>query len=175
VTGHEVLLRCGAVAREPSSARHLIPGRRPGSALRRASRASRAGRGIVTAKPTVETLGIDVAAQSWQRSGDGDGSIEIAFVRDAVRAGGDWVLMRVAGDPGRPGVVYDRHEWVCFLDGRAERRIRRRSRLAAPRPRCADRISRAATCNPACGLVRKGRAVAAKPSCEPVIRAIRNH
>ena len=73
------------------------------------------------AKPTVEALGIDVAAQSWQRSGDGDGSIEIAFVRDAVcdavRAGGDWVLMRVAGDQAGRVLVYDRHEWVCFLDG----------------------------------------------------------
>ncbi len=71
----------------------------------------------MTAKPTVEALGIDVAAQSWQRSGDGDGSIEIAFVRDAVRAGGDWVLMRVAGDQAGRVLVYDRHEWVCFLDG----------------------------------------------------------
>ena len=69
------------------------------------------------AKPTVEALGIDVAAQSWQRSGDGDGSIEIAFVRDAVRAGRDWVLMRVAGDQAGRVLVYDRHEWVCFLDG----------------------------------------------------------
>lgn len=71
----------------------------------------------MTAKPTVEALGIDVAAQSWQRSGDGDGSIEIAFVRDAVQAGGDWVLMRVAGDQDGRVLVYDRHEWVCFLDG----------------------------------------------------------
>ncbi len=31
-------------------------------------------------KPTVESLGIDVAAQDWQRSGTGDGSIEIAMV-----------------------------------------------------------------------------------------------
>jgi hypothetical protein len=69
------------------------------------------------AKPTVEALGIDVAAQSWQRSGDGDGSIEIAFIRDAVPAGGDWVLMRVAGDQAGRVLVYDRHEWVCFLDG----------------------------------------------------------
>ena len=38
----------------------------------------------MAAKPTVEALGIDVDAQSWQRSGDGDGSIEIAFVRDAA-------------------------------------------------------------------------------------------
>jgi hypothetical protein len=71
----------------------------------------------VTAKPTIEELGIDVAALSWQRSGDGDGAIEIAFVRDAVRATGDWVLMRVSGDPAGRVLVYDRHEWVCFLDG----------------------------------------------------------
>ena len=71
----------------------------------------------MTAKPTVEALGIDVAALSWQRSGDGDGSIEIAFVRDAVRASGDWVLMRVSGDPAGRVLVYDRHEWLCFLDG----------------------------------------------------------
>jgi len=71
----------------------------------------------VTAKPTVEELGIDVAALSWQRSGDGDGSIEIAFVRDAVRASGGWVLMRVSGDPAGRVLVYNRHEWVCFLDG----------------------------------------------------------
>ena len=73
--------------------------------------------GIVAAKPTVEALGIDVAAQSWQRSGDGDGSIEIAFFRDTAGAGGDWVLMRVAGDPAGRVLVYDRHEWACFLDG----------------------------------------------------------
>ena len=31
-------------------------------------------------KPTVEDLGIEVDAQAWQRSGDRDGAIEIAFV-----------------------------------------------------------------------------------------------
>lgn len=71
----------------------------------------------MTAKPTVEALGIDVAALSWQRSGAGDGSIEIAFVRAAAPASGDWVLMRVSGDPAGRVLVYDRHEWVCFLDG----------------------------------------------------------
>ena len=30
-------------------------------------------------KPTPDELGIDVARLAWQRSGDGDGSIEIAF------------------------------------------------------------------------------------------------
>ena len=29
----------------------------------------------------------------------------------------DWVLMRVAGDPDRRVLVFDRHEWECFLDG----------------------------------------------------------
>jgi hypothetical protein len=71
----------------------------------------------VNAKPTVEELGIDVAAQRWQRSGEGDGTIEVAMVTGAGQAGVDWVLMRVAGDPGARVLVYDRHEWECFLDG----------------------------------------------------------
>ena len=29
----------------------------------------------------------------------------------------DWVLMRVAGDPDRRVLVFDRNEWECFLDG----------------------------------------------------------
>ena len=71
-------------------------------------------------KPTVEELGIDVRAQDWQRSGGGAGSIEIAFVGfggEAARSAGEWVLMRVADDPARRVLVYDRHEWECFLDG----------------------------------------------------------
>ena len=68
----------------------------------------------MTAKPTVDGLGIDLAAQSWQRSGEGDGAIEIAFaVVDSV----DWILMRVAGDPDQRVLVFDRNEWDCFLDG----------------------------------------------------------
>jgi len=72
----------------------------------------------MTAKPTVAELGIDLAAQVWRRSGSGDGSIEVALVPGG--AGTDrvqWVLMRVAGDPGRRVLVFDRHEWECFLDG----------------------------------------------------------
>ena len=65
-------------------------------------------------KPTVHSLGIDVAAQRWRRSGAGDGSIEVAAV-DA--AGERWMLMRVAGDPSGRVLVYDRHEWECFVDG----------------------------------------------------------
>jgi hypothetical protein len=71
----------------------------------------------VTGKPTVENLGIDVAALSWQRSGDGEGAIEIAFTPGPGGIAGEWVLMRVAGDPAERVLVYDRHEWECFLDG----------------------------------------------------------
>jgi Domain of unknown function (DUF397) len=65
----------------------------------------------VTAKPSVSELGIDLATQVWRRSGHGDGAIEVAF------ANGNWVLMRVTGDPERRVLVFDRHEWECFLDG----------------------------------------------------------
>jgi Domain of unknown function (DUF397) len=71
-------------------------------------------------KPTVEELGIDVQAQDWRRSGGGAGAIEIAFVGfggATPPAGGEWVLMRVADDPAHRVLVYDRHEWECFLDG----------------------------------------------------------
>ena len=71
----------------------------------------------MTAKPTVEELGIDVAAQDWQRSGAGDGTIEVAMVTGPGQPGADWVLMRVAGDPSGRVLVYDRNEWECFLDG----------------------------------------------------------
>jgi hypothetical protein len=84
----------------------------------------------VTAKPSVSELGIDLAAQVWQRSGRGNGAIEVAFTRppdpktpdlkttDPKTAGYDhWVLMRVAGDPEQRVLVFDPHEWECFLDG----------------------------------------------------------
>jgi Domain of unknown function (DUF397) len=70
---------------------------------------------VSSAKPTVEELGIDVRAQAWQRSGGEAGSIEVAFTGPA--GGGEWVLMRVAGDPAGRVLVYDRNEWECFLDG----------------------------------------------------------
>ena len=31
--------------------------------------------------------------------------------------GQGWVLLRVAGDPAGRILVYDHHEWDCFLDG----------------------------------------------------------
>jgi hypothetical protein len=84
----------------------------------------------VTAKPTVSELGIDPAVQAWQRSGQGDGAIEVAFVRSPASAPtlattppgpapapAEWVLLRVAGDEDQRVLVFDRHEWECFLDG----------------------------------------------------------
>ena len=73
-------------------------------------------------KPTIESLGIDVSAARWQRSGSGDGAIEIALVGPAGetnpdQAAAQWVLMRVSGDAGGRVLVYDRQEWECFLDG----------------------------------------------------------
>jgi hypothetical protein len=70
----------------------------------------------VRRKPTVEALGVDPAAQAWQRSGaaDDSGAIEVAFA-DAL--GERWVLMRVASDPGGRVLVYDLYEWECFVDG----------------------------------------------------------
>jgi hypothetical protein len=83
-------------------------------------------------KLTAQQLGIDLAALQWSRSGDGDGSIEVAFPVAPASAGasggrpgsgaatwerGDWVLMRVAGDLGGSVLVFDRNEWECFLDG----------------------------------------------------------
>ncbi len=32
-------------------------------------------------------------------------------------APGEWVLLRVTGDPERRVLVFDRYEWECFLDG----------------------------------------------------------
>ncbi len=81
----------------------------------------RGGQEAVTGKPTVCELGIDLAAQTWQRSGPQHGGIEVAFVRapDAPDAPDrtEWVLLRVTGDPDRRVLVFDRHEWECFLDG----------------------------------------------------------
>jgi hypothetical protein len=69
----------------------------------------------VASKPTIHDLGIDPAEQRWRGSG-GDGGIEVAIV--AASAGtAAWILVRVAGDPAGRVLVYDRHEWECFLDG----------------------------------------------------------
>jgi hypothetical protein len=90
------------------------------------------------AKPTVAGLGVDPTTLDWQRSGTGPGSFEVAFVAGETRSqpettdlsvtemrdGGtarsiaaEWVLLRVADDPEGRVLVYDRNEWLCFLDG----------------------------------------------------------
>jgi Domain of unknown function (DUF397) len=71
-------------------------------------------------KPSAHSLAIDVDAQEWQRSGDEADAIEIAIVDGIAGGGTQWVLMRVAGDPAGRVLVYDRHEWECFLDGARE-------------------------------------------------------
>ncbi len=68
-------------------------------------------------KPTPADLGIDLATLEWHRSGHSAGSIEVAFPVVPEQARGDWVLMRVAGDPAGRVLVFDRNEWECFIDG----------------------------------------------------------
>ena len=68
-------------------------------------------------KPTPAELGIDLAEQHWQRSGEDDGSIEVAFPVSPRWTRGDWVLLRVAGDASERVLVFDRNEWECFIDG----------------------------------------------------------
>jgi len=72
-------------------------------------------------KPSLAELGVDPARLDWQRSGTDAGSLEVAFVGggkpERTGAGADWVLLRVAGDPAGRVLVYDRTEWMCFLDG----------------------------------------------------------
>ena len=69
---------------------------------------------VKPAKPTVEDLGIDVSTLVWRQAGDGPGSLEVAMVK---RPSGHWVLLRVADDAVHRVLVYDAHEWECFLDG----------------------------------------------------------
>ncbi|GAA4238400.1 hypothetical protein GCM10022254_54190 [Actinomadura meridiana] len=58
-------------------------------------------------KPTVDELGIDLAALDWKRSGNDEVAIEVAFV-------GEWTLLRTSGELVS---VFDENEWACFLDG----------------------------------------------------------
>lgn len=81
------------------------------------SMTNQTGDAAADAKPTPDELGIDLAALAWERSGEGDGSIEIAFPLGARWRCGDWVLMRMAGDPAGRVLVFDRNEWECFIDG----------------------------------------------------------
>jgi hypothetical protein len=68
-------------------------------------------------KPTPADLGIDPSQLTWERSGEAAGSIELAFPLSSQWTRGDWVLMRVVGDQAGRVLVFDRNEWVCFIDG----------------------------------------------------------
>jgi Domain of unknown function (DUF397) len=71
----------------------------------------------VTGKPTPDDLGVDLSGLVWQSSGAA-GGIEVATAGAHGEPGGQhWVLMRVAGDPDGRVLVYDWHEWECFLNG----------------------------------------------------------
>lgn len=86
---------------------------------RAAERRAAERRAAERSKPTLTQLGVDPAKLDWQRSGTGAGSLEVAFVRaeEAEEAEVSWVLLRAAGDPAGLVLVYDRTEWLCFLDG----------------------------------------------------------
>jgi len=64
--------------------------------------------------------GIDMSSLSWRRPAgasqdEASGVMEVAITPRPD--GGSWVLLRVAGDPAGLVLVYDEHEWACFLDG----------------------------------------------------------
>ena len=67
-----------------------------------------------------EVAALDLASLSWRRpagaeAGDEAGVMEVAMAPRS--AGGSWVLLRVSGDPDGRVLVYDEHEWECFLAG----------------------------------------------------------
>jgi hypothetical protein len=64
-------------------------------------------------KPTASRFG-DLGALSWLRSGEGRGSIEIAFASLDEET---WILVKVLGDPSGLVLVYSTFEWKCFLAG----------------------------------------------------------
>jgi hypothetical protein len=66
--------------------------------------------GADVGKPTIEELGIDPHAAEWSRTGTDAQGFEVAFF-------GEWILVRLADKPDGPVLVYNHHEWRCFLDG----------------------------------------------------------
>jgi Domain of unknown function (DUF397) len=83
------------------------------------------------AKPTLAGLQVDLAALDWQRSGAEAGSFEVAFIPGAGPGRADWVLLRVANDPAGRVLVYDRTEWLCFIDGAGHGEFDRASDLSS--------------------------------------------
>jgi hypothetical protein len=75
----------------------------------------RAGVSSAASVPVTATVPAEAVASGASGAtvacGNND-SHELAMPRD-----GDWILMRVADDPARRVLVFDRNEWECFLDG----------------------------------------------------------
>lgn len=76
--------------------------------------------GFVPDNGEADEPGIDVSQLTWRRpagagAGREPGVMEVAITPRA--GGGSWVLLRVAGDPDGRVLVYDEHEWECFLAG----------------------------------------------------------
>ncbi len=73
----------------------------------------------MSAKPDAESLGFDLQSLKWRRPTEAcsaeAGTLEVAIAHTSDA--GTWVLLRVAGDPAGRVLVYDEHEWRCFLDG----------------------------------------------------------
>jgi len=65
-------------------------------------------------KPTVSELGITLADVEWKGSGQGPGTIQVAFVS---ARGTDWVLLRSQESADGLISVFTSFEWECFLDG----------------------------------------------------------
>ena len=68
----------------------------------------------MTGKPAVSELGIDLADVPWKGSGQGPGTIQVAFVS---ARGADWVLLRSQESADSLVSVFTSFEWECFLDG----------------------------------------------------------
>ena len=68
----------------------------------------------MTGKPAASELGIDLTHVDWKGSGQGPGTIQVAFVS---AAGADWVLLRSQESADGLVSVFTSFEWECFLDG----------------------------------------------------------
>lgn len=68
----------------------------------------------MTGKPAVSELGIDLAHVDWKGSGQGPGTVQVAFVS---ARGTDWVLLRSQESADGLVSVFTIFEWECFLDG----------------------------------------------------------
>jgi hypothetical protein len=69
---------------------------------------------------TAHTAGDTTAHAAGNITAHAAGNITAHAAGDTTQPSADraeWVLMRVTGDPDGRVLVFDRHEWECFLDG----------------------------------------------------------